>query len=111
MNRSKRSSRPGNWLARHAILRRPIAFVRSWRTKASFSRTARMESFAGSASSSAQIRGGTMKALIEALVFGLLATPAFAQDPPPAPGLQNAPEIPFDSVPFLKLTVDRNLGE
>jgi sugar lactone lactonase YvrE len=52
-----------------------------------------------------------MKPLIAALLFGLLATPAFAQQAPAAPGLQNAPEIPFDSVPFLKLTPDRNLGE
>jgi len=28
-----------------------------------------------------------------------------------APGLQNASEIPFESVPFLKLTPERNLGE
>src|SRR5579864_7239097 len=40
---------------------------------------------------------------------GLLAAPALAQQA--APGLQNAPEIPFESVPFLKLTPDRNLGE
>ena len=52
-----------------------------------------------------------MKGLVATLLFGLLAAPAFAQQAPPAPGIQNAPEIPFDSVPFLKLTPDRNLGE
>src|SRR4029077_9615232 len=52
-----------------------------------------------------------MKGLIATVLFGLLAAPAFAQEAPPAPGIQNAPEIPFDSVPFLKLTPDRNLGE
>ncbi len=43
-------------------------------------------------------------------LVALLATPAFAQQPA-TPGLQSAPEIPFESVPFLKLTPDRNLGE
>jgi DNA-binding beta-propeller fold protein YncE len=52
-----------------------------------------------------------MKGLIATVLFGLLAAPAFAQQAPPAPGIQNAPEIPFDSVPFLKLTPERNLGE
>jgi sugar lactone lactonase YvrE len=52
-----------------------------------------------------------MKGLIATVLFSLLAAPAFAQEAPPAPGIQNAPEIPFDSVPFLKLTPDRNLGE
>ena len=46
-----------------------------------------------------------------AVLFGLFAAPAFAQEAPPAPSVQNAPEIPFESVPFLKLTPDRNLGE
>ena len=44
-------------------------------------------------------------------LLGLLTVPALAQEAAPVPGLQNAPEIPFDSVPFLKLTPDRNLGE
>src|SRR5438445_13749881 len=52
-----------------------------------------------------------MKGLVAAVLFGLLAAPAFAQQAPPAPGIQNAPEIPFESVPFLKLTPERNLGE
>ena len=52
-----------------------------------------------------------MKGLIATLLFGLLAAPAFAQEAPTPPGLQNAPEIPFDSVPFLKLTPERPLGE
>jgi NHL repeat len=52
-----------------------------------------------------------MKGLVATVLFGLLAAPAFAQQAPPAPGIQNAPEISFDSVPFLKLTPDRNLGE
>jgi sugar lactone lactonase YvrE len=52
-----------------------------------------------------------MKGLIATVLFGLLAAPAFAQEAPPAPGIQSAPEIPFDSVPFLKLTPERNLGE
>jgi sugar lactone lactonase YvrE len=52
-----------------------------------------------------------MKELIATVLFGLLAAPAFAQEAPPAPGTQSAPEIPFDSVPFLKLMPDRNLGE
>jgi sugar lactone lactonase YvrE len=52
-----------------------------------------------------------MKRLLLALLFVSIAVPAFAQQAPLAPGLQNAPEIPFDSVPFLKLTPDRNLGE
>jgi len=52
-----------------------------------------------------------MKGLIATVLFGLLAAPAFAQEAPPAPGIQNTPKIPFDSVPFLKLTPDRNLGE
>jgi hypothetical protein len=52
-----------------------------------------------------------MKALVATLLFGLLAGPALAQQAPPVPGVQSAPEIPFDSVPFLKLTPDRNLGE
>ena len=52
-----------------------------------------------------------MKRLVATLLFGLLAVPAFAQQAPAAPGVQNAPEIAFDSVPFLKLTPDRNLGE
>ncbi len=52
-----------------------------------------------------------MKRLLLALLFVSFAVPAFAQQAPLAPGLQNAPEIPFDSVPFLKLTPDRNLGE
>ena len=45
-----------------------------------------------------------MKGLIATVLFGLLAASAFAQQAPPAPGLQNAPQIPFESVPFLKLT-------
>ena len=52
-----------------------------------------------------------MKGLVATVLFGLLAAPAFAQQAPPAPGIQSAPEIPFESVPFLKLTPDRNLGE
>jgi sugar lactone lactonase YvrE len=52
-----------------------------------------------------------MKGLIATVLFGLLAAPAFAQEAPSAPGIQSAPEIPFDSVPFLKLTPERNLGE
>src|SRR5436189_3115079 len=50
-----------------------------------------------------------MKPLWIVVLAALLAAPAFAQQA--APGLQNAPEIPSDSVPFLKLTPDRNLGE
>jgi hypothetical protein len=50
-----------------------------------------------------------MKFIWIVVLGGLLAAPAFAQQT--APGLQNAPEIPFESVPFLKLTPDRNLGE
>src|SRR5271154_547586 len=45
------------------------------------------------------------------LVVAPVVAPAFAQQAPAAPGVQNAPEIPFESVPFLKLTPDRNLGE
>lgn len=52
-----------------------------------------------------------MKRVILALLFVYFAAPAFAQQVPAAPGLQNAPEIPFESVPFLKLTPERNLGE
>jgi sugar lactone lactonase YvrE len=52
-----------------------------------------------------------MKQVILALLFVYFAAPAFAQQVPAAPGLQNAPEIPFESVPFLKLTPERNLGE
>jgi sugar lactone lactonase YvrE len=52
-----------------------------------------------------------MKGLVATVLFGLLVAPAFAQQAPSAPGMQNAPEIPFESVPFLKLTPDRNLGE
>lgn len=52
-----------------------------------------------------------MKRVILALLFACFAAPAFAQQVPAAPGLQNAPEIPFESVPFLKLTPERNLGE
>ena len=44
-------------------------------------------------------------------VLVLLAHPVLAQESPSGPGIQSAPEIPFDSVPFLKLTADRNLGE
>ena len=35
----------------------------------------------------------------------LLATPVFAQQGP------NVPDLPYESVPFLKITPDRNLGE
>src|SRR5690348_2360030 len=52
-----------------------------------------------------------MKRLVATALFGLLVAPAFAQQPPASPGIQNAPEIPFDTVSFLKLTPDRNLGE
>lgn len=52
-----------------------------------------------------------MKGLVATVLFGLLAALARAQQAPSAPGTQNAPEIPFESVPFLKLTPDRNLGE
>jgi len=52
-----------------------------------------------------------MKRVIPALSFVYFAASAFAQQVPAAPGLQNAPEIPFESVPFLKLTPERNLGE
>ena len=52
-----------------------------------------------------------MKRLAFTALFALLAVPMLGQQAPPAPGIQNAPEIPFDSVPFLKLTPDRNLGE
>ncbi len=50
-----------------------------------------------------------MKRLSLLLLFASFAVPAFAQQAIPAP--QSAPEIPFESVPFLKLTFDRNLGE
>ena len=43
------------------------------------------------------------------LLFVFLVTAVFGQQA--APALQSAPEIPFESVPFLKLTPDRNLGE
>jgi hypothetical protein len=49
-----------------------------------------------------------------ALCLLLLAAPALAQQaaPPPAPAVQNPPEIPFDSVPdFLKLPINMYLGE
>jgi hypothetical protein len=52
-----------------------------------------------------------MKHAILALLFVYFAASAFAQQVPSAPDLQSAPEIPFDSVPFLKLTPERNLGE
>jgi sugar lactone lactonase YvrE len=52
-----------------------------------------------------------MKGLIATLLLGVLLAPAFGQDAPPNPGIQKAPEIVFDSVPFLKLTPGRNLGE
>ena len=52
-----------------------------------------------------------MKLSIKVALFCLLGISAFAQQAPPPPVLQNAPEIPFESVPFLKLTPDRNLGE
>ena len=35
----------------------------------------------------------------------------FSEQTPSAPDLQNAPEIPFESVPFPKLAPDSNLGE
>jgi hypothetical protein len=44
-----------------------------------------------------------MKKLL--LIFTLMAGPAFSQQP------TQAPEIKFESVPFLKLSYDRNLGE
>src|SRR5579862_6054377 len=50
-----------------------------------------------------------MKRLLIIPLLTLLAAPVFAQQNSPTP--QSAPEIPFDSVPFLKLTPDRNLGE
>lgn len=50
-----------------------------------------------------------MKRLPLLLLFVFLAAAVSGQQS--APALQSAPEIPFDSVPFLKLTPDRNLGE
>jgi hypothetical protein len=50
-----------------------------------------------------------MKRPLIAVVLTLIGAPAFAQQA--TPGLQDAPSIPFESVPFLKLTPDRNLGE
>lgn len=52
-----------------------------------------------------------MEKIIVTVLFALVAAPIFAQEAPVSPGIQNAPEIPFDSVPFPRLTPDRNLGE
>jgi hypothetical protein len=46
-----------------------------------------------------------MKRMWIVALLGLLASPVFAQQ------AQNAPDLKFDSVPFLKVTYDRNLGE
>jgi len=54
-----------------------------------------------------------MKQRLAVLIL-ILAFPAartFAQQAQPLPQPQSAPEIKFDSVPFLKLSYDRNLGE
>jgi 6-bladed beta-propeller len=50
-----------------------------------------------------------MKRPLIVVVLTLIGAPVFAQQA--MPGLQDAPSIPFESVPFLKLTPDRNLGE
>lgn len=52
-----------------------------------------------------------MEKIIVTVLFALVAAPIFAQEAPVSPGIQNALEIPFDSVPFPRLTPDRNLGE
>src|ERR1700726_1740212 len=44
-----------------------------------------------------------MKRFCMIVLLSLLATPAFAQ--------QDVPDLPYESVPFLKITPDRNLGE
>src|SRR6202158_4128149 len=44
-----------------------------------------------------------MKRVSIVLALALLVMPAFAQ--------QAGPDLPFESVPFLKITPDRNLGE
>jgi len=44
-----------------------------------------------------------MKRFCMIAVLSLLANPAFAQ--------QEVPDLPYESVPFLKITPDRNLGE
>src|SRR3984893_17350311 len=44
-----------------------------------------------------------MKRVLIVAVLALFAMPAFAQ--------QAVPDLPFESVPFLKITPDRNLGE
>jgi len=50
-----------------------------------------------------QLFGGSMKWFCMITLLSLLATPVFAQ--------QVVPDIPFESVPFLRITPDRNLGE
>ena len=56
-----------------------------------------------------------MQRLFMVALVGLLVAAAFvplyAQQAPAVPGIQKAPEIAFESVPFLKLTPERNLGE
>ena len=44
-----------------------------------------------------------MKQFCMFVLLSLLAIPAFAQ--------MDVPDLPFESVPFLKITPDRNLGE
>src|SRR5258708_16319615 len=50
-----------------------------------------------------QYFGGAMKRFCMFVLLSLLAMPAFAQ--------ADVPDLPFESVPFLKITPDRNLGE
>src|SRR3977135_828588 len=47
--------------------------------------------------------GGSMKRLLIVAVLVLLTIPALAQ--------QEVPDLQYESVPFLKITPDRNLGE
>src|SRR5665213_1680631 len=49
--------------------------------------------------------GGSMKRMCIVALLSLLATPLFAQQG------SDAPDLKFESVPFLKITYDRNLGE
>ena len=50
-----------------------------------------------------------MKRFLLVVVLALVAMVVFAQEN--APATQSAPEIPFDSVPFLKYGPEMNLGE
>src|SRR5260370_13897454 len=50
-----------------------------------------------------QYFGGAMKKFCMIVLLSLLGMPALAQ--------VDVPDLPFESVPFLKITPDRNLGE